>query len=500
MSLLSRLFKRKPKSSVEGLFADAAQTPPALAKAKSVRAAKPAKPSSMDAGLVQLVDDGTGSVLIAFGLRWRTLVTTGGRDAAQKLAQTAKATHYLFRSQQVAYGALPKEAQGQIFPASLLAAKANAGVAIFALTLAEGQYWFAVVRNGQPTNTDEVVSGLAEHQAVARIRSIAQQFDGEVISVFADIRNSGIDGQKEFTLHDIFDVVRTDDDRLLKLQNKQSTNPKPIMYATLVAVALLGTQRGYSEWKDYQKRKADAENRVVEESPEVAWAPVLATFLNGTPSPNVKAIVEIRRSLSRLPVVWAGWSLTGARCQAAETVNAQKQRPWSCQASFDRGRVADTSAQILKRINTHVPEWIVTFPSINTLVITWPVSHTEQSIELADLGDPNSITIKIASQLQDYFPALSARPEFKMAAFELTPPLRKDGKPHPKPATIPVLFKGDLALKGPLRSIDAMTQQLSDVQWDSVGLVFDGRSSPSQKGLTTSALNVELIGKVFGKK
>lgn len=500
MSLLSRLFKRKPKSSVVGLFADIAQTPPASAKTKSVRTAKPAKSSSMDASLVQLIADETGTVLIAFGLRWRTLVTTGGRDAAQKLAQTSKATHFLFRSQQVGYGALPKEAQGQIYPAALLAAKANAGVAIFALTLGEGQYWFAVVRNGHPTNTDEVVSGLAEHQAVARIRAIAQQFDGEVISVFADIRNSGIDGQKEFTVHDIFDVVRTDDDRLQKLQNKQSKIPKPIMYASLVAFALLALQRGYTEWRDYQQRKAAAENQVIEESPEVAWAPVLAAFLNGTPKPNVKALVEIRRSLARLPVVWAGWSLTGARCQAAETVNAQNDRTWSCQASFDRGRVADTSAQILKRINTRVPDWVVTFPTINSLVINWPVKHTEQTIELVDLGDPNLITITIASQLQGYFPALSVRPEFKMVVFELTPPLRKDGKPHPKPATIPMLFKGDLTLKGPLRSIDAMTQQLADVQWDSVGLVFDGRSSPSQKGLTTSALNVELIGKVFGQK
>lgn len=503
MSILSRLFQRKPRSPLGGSFAGMDETPPALNTktkgSKRARSHKGSKPSAMDASEVELYANEDGSAFIGFGLRWRTQVTSFGRDAAQKMAKAANATHFIFRVQQVGYGLLPKQFDGKVYPAALLAAKSHLGCAIFAMSLGDGQYWFAVVRNGQPTNTDEVVSELHDEQAVARIRSLEQQFEGESIAIFSDIRNSGIAAQRVFTLHDLFDVVRVEDDQLQKLKNKQGNIPKPLMYAAFVAVGIMSVHRGYVEWKEYKLRKDREANKVVEEQPELAWEPVVATFLNSTPKPNAKAIVEMRRVLAGLPVLWSGWVLAGARCQAPGDLGPKKSRLWSCQGSYERGRVADTSEQILKKVKARVPQWGVAFPTINTMVVSWTVSQQEQSIQLTDLGDPNNITIQVASQLQGYFPALSTRPEFKMMPYELPPPKRQDGTPHPKPASVPVLFKGDLTLKGPLRSIDAMTQQLTGIEWLSLGLVLNDKSPAGQKGLTISSLNVELTGKVFGK-
>lgn len=501
MSFLARLFKRKSSSSVDGIFADIVETPETPVKQeKSPKKSKPAKSSSMDATALELIANDDGTVVIGFGMRWRKLVTSGGRDAAQTMAQNSKATHYIFRSQQVGYGLLPKQIQGQIYPAALLAAKAHSGAAVFALTLGQGQYWFAIVRNGQPTNTDEVISDLPEPQAVARIRAIVQQFEGETIAIFSDIQNSGIDAQRPFTLHDLFDVVRTDEDRLQKLKDKKGAIPKPMLYAGLVSILALSAQRGFVEWRAYQQRKDLEANKVVELTPEAAWAPVLAKFLSSTPKPNTIAVTEIRKSISALPVVWAGWVLTGTRCQAAAEVNPQKNRPWSCQATYDRSRVADTSEKILQKVKARNADWAVVFPTINTMMLSWSISHQEEPIALTDMLDPNGTTIAVASKLQDYFPALATRPEFAMTPFELPAPKRKDGTPHPKPEPFPALFKGDLTLKGPLRSIDALSQNLPNVEWDALGLLFDMKSPPAQKGLTTSSLTVELTGKVFGKK
>ena len=498
MSFLSRFFQRKSRSELDEALDEVQEAPqPPFIKAKSAKSS--AKSSSVDAVAVELVANEAGTVYVGFGLRWRTLVTSGGREAAQKMAQKAKATHFIFRSQQVGYGVLPSQANGELYPAAILAAKTHAGAAIFALTLGNGQYWFAVVRNGQPTNTDEVRSNLTDSEAVAQIRALTQQFDGEAFAIFTDIPNSGLEGKKDFTVHDIFDVVQTKNDQLEKIQVNKQRIPKPLLYAVLFAAVVLAGQFGYGRWKAYQIQKAREANQVVEESPETAWAPVLATFLRTTPKPNGTSVVEIRRSLSRLPVIWSGWSLTGARCQAAVELNAKKDRPWSCQCSYDRGRIADTSEQIQKKVKAYDPSFGVAFPSIVTMTISWSVNHHEQSLELTDLVEPMSTTIKVASLLQGFLPALSARPEFKMVPFELPPPKRQDGKPHPKPVSIPDLFKGDINLKGPLRSIDAVTQKLNYVEWDSVGLIADTKSDAAQKGLVASSLSVEANGKVFGK-
>lgn len=493
----SRLFNRNAPS-VDGIDLPEEESAPVAAKKVRASSRKSAKGSLMDAGDIELLGNTEGTVVVGFGLRWRTQVTDGGRESAQKLALKSKATHYLYRSPQIGYGKLPKQVTGPVFPAALLAAKAHAGGAVFALEIAAGQYWFAIVRNGLPTNTDEFVSDLSSADAAARVRALVQQFEGETITVFSNFNNVGIDAARSFSLHDLFDVARSDADQLQAIGKAKSRIPKPMLYATLAGFLLLAGKYGYQEWKAYQLEKARAANQIIEESPELAWAPVLAQFLASTPKPTNDTVVQLRFVLSRLPVVWHGWSLTGARCQAGEL--ASLARTWSCQGTYDRGRVADTSEQMLKQVNTRDPQWSVVFPTINTMLVGWSIKRDEQAIVLADLPEPSSTSLKLVSHLQGFLPALSIRPEFQMTPFELVAPKRQDGTLHPKPSTIPDLFKGDVSVKGPLRSIDALAQGFEFVQWDSMGLTFDGKASPSQKGLTASSLVVELNGKVFGKK
>lgn len=496
MSILTRLFNRNA-DSIDGI--DLPETPqPAPAKKARSSSRKSGKGSMMDAGDVELLGNAEGTVVVGFGLRWRTQVTDGGRESAQKLAAKSKATHYFFRTPQIGYGKLPKQVTGPVYPAALLAAKSHAGGAVFALEIASGQYWFAIVRNGLPTNTDEMVSDMTPAEAAARIRSLVQQFEGEAITVFSNLSNVGIDGVRSFSLHDLFDIVRSDADQLQAIGKAKNRIPKPALYFALASFLVLVGKHGYQEWNTYQLEKARAANQVTEDSPELAWAPVLAQFLASTPKPSNDTVVELRKGLAKLPVMWHGWSLTGARCQAGEMVALA--RPWSCQGTYDRGRIADTSEQMLKQVNSREPQWSAVFPTINTMLVGWSINRDEQAIALVDLPEPASTTLRLVSHLQGFLPALSIRPEFQMTPFELAAPKRQDGTPHPKPSTIPDLFKGDLSVKGPLRSIDALAQGFEFVQWDSMGLIFDAKAPPSQKGLTASSLVVELNGKVFGKK
>ena len=367
------------------------------------------------------------------------------------------------------------------------------------LELGEGVYWLAMVRNGQPTNTDEVLSESDDAQAMARVRQLVAQFEGEVITVFTDIANSGFDNLKFFTLHDLFEIVRTNDDRLVRVAKTNQALPKPVLIVAGVGIGLLAVQRGYMEWKSYQVAKANASAIVVEEAPEVAWSRVVRAFLGATPKPNPQLFLAIRKSLSDVPVVWSGWTLSGARCQASAQLNEKSERPWTCQASYERGRVALTSREIREQVMTRNPAWSVGFASVNTMQLSWALQQQEKAIELADLVEPTANALRNMSVLQEFFPVLAGKPEFKFVPLGLPVPKRTDGQPHPKPATVPNIVRAELTLKGPLRSMDAIAAELKSVQWDSMGLVADAKADPGQKGAAGSSLMAELNGKVYGK-
>jgi hypothetical protein len=504
MSFLDRLVRSKVKSKEGGNLGDMPGQPTgqaAVAKSKWGFQSKKVTTSAMDAAPAQLVANEDGTVYMAFGLRWRTLVTSGGRQTAQKIAQTAKATHYIFRSQQVGYAIVPKQiADAEIYPASVVVAKMHTGAAIFALRLGEGTYWFAVVRNGQPTNADEVLNDLTDVEAVARVRMMEQQFEGEALTIVTDIPNSGIAAKRTFTVAELFELLRLTDDRLEKLAVKKQTIPAPVIYATLAGALLFAGQMGYKEWQARERAKVRAAGVVIESSPEQAWAPVVTKFFKSAPKPGFGSLKEVRRQLGELPVLWSGWKLAGARCQAQSELDATGARSWNCHATYEHGRVALTSAEMQIMAKARQPSWSIKFPTIYSMTVSWIVQSPEQVLASSDLGDPMQAVIQVASALQFYFPALPSRPEFKMAPFELPAPKRADGAPHPKPASVPALFKGDIALKGPLRTMDALAPKLPMVRWDAIGLVADPTAEPEKKGLVSSSIAAELVGMVYGKQ
>lgn len=501
MSILARIFKRKAASG-GGLFGDSNEGSSegyVFSQHQKPKAGKPSKApklSAVDAVPVHLVQD--DGVIAAFGVRWRSLVKAGGRDDAQDMAQKAKGTHYLLRAHLLGYGIVPKGTEGAIYPASILVGKIAIGNAIFAINLGNGRFWLSLVRNGSPTNTDEVLENTSEADVLARVHNLIAQFDGEHILFYSDIQNSGLDSQRNFTLREVFDVVRGDQDRLIKLPPKGGKIPKPVLISTILGALILAGQKGYTEYQAYQARLAMEANQVIEELPEAAWAPVVAAFVAKTPKPNHQELIAIRKSLDEQPVLWAGWFLKGARCQAGDLV--VDTRTWSCQASYDRSRVGETSEQMRARVKQRAENQVPAFPTITTMVVTWTIKQKAEAIVLKDLGVPGEIVIQTVSKLQGFLPSLTNAPDFKMTQVEWKPPIRKDGKPHPKPETVPDIYMANLTLNGPMRSIDAVTQVVQNMQWDAMGIEFNYQTAPGQKSISTSSISVELSGKVFATK
>lgn len=502
MGLFDRILKRRPRGAGGGLFADVAEggkeESVAPTKAAKPTAAKRVKASAAQAVPVELMVDGSGEILTAFGLRWKQLVKVGGREESQQMAYRAKATHYVLRTHLMGYGILPKDVELPIFPAALLAAKMAVGTAIFAVEIANGHYWIAVVRNNQPTEVDEVVRGLSEAEVMTKVRGLMDVYGGSSIAVFTGIQNTGLPGQRSFSMHEIFDVARSDQERLLKLPPKGGRIPKPILYATLFSFVVLGAQKGYSEYVAHQARLAKEASKAAEESPEVAWSQVVQRFTTTTPVPDPAVFVQVRKSFEDQPVLWFGWGLHTIKCQANPMAN--ETRNWTCQSTYERTRVGETSEQMKERVKQRYPTAATAFPSISTMVMTRVVEQRAKSLLFKDMVDPDALDLPTLSKLQGFLPVLAGAPVFKVVPFELKAPLRKDGKPHPKPAYIPPLYVGNLVLKGPVRSVDTVAQKLPDMQWDTLNLTFAVRTDQSQKGVNTSAATAELIGKVYAAK
>lgn len=460
-----------------------------------------AKGKQIDASAAELVEVDSGQVLVAFGMRWRTLVKAGGKEAAQQIASKAGSTHFILAQHQIGYTKVNKGIERPIYPALLLVAKTNSGSGVYSMTLSqeEGCYWFATVRAGLPGGVDEVVSGLSTADAIKRIRALESQFVDESPAVFTDIRQAGIEGQRNFSIHDVFDVVRGDAERLLKVKSGQSALPKPLVIVGGVLVALFVADKAYDAYNEKMRREAMDRNRVADLSPEEAWAPVVKKFEETNAVAGIEALAQVRQSLGSMPALLWGWKLYASRCQASELI-AGKQS-WGCQATYERLPVGITAKQMSDRIATSsFKSLVITYPTSSTMQASWALSIQTKSITLDGLQDVKPVQIDTLSELQLAFPILAARPELSLTEIQLPAPLKQDGSPQPKPASLPLVFEGNVSIKGPLRSIDVLVPKLGHVTWNSIGMQIEPMADAQQKGITSSAILVEANGKVLAKE
>lgn len=461
------------------------------------------KPPAKQAGTlvardVFLIQDSDAKFSVGFGLRWRTLLKAGGREASSAMASASKGTHYIHLSHQVGYGIFPKKMLVEAYPAALLVAKINAGVGVFCLEVDQGRYWFCVVRNGVPTATDEIIDFADESQAVSHVRLICEQFSGEQIDIYTDLRNTGLTDAHEFKLVDVFDIPRSDTDVLVEIRKKKTSIPKPIMIAVIVGAGLLLGQKFYKDYQSEQRAKMLSMALNQDEDPEVVWAPIVRAFLAENAKPNNASFELIRRGVVEFPVLWGGWYLQGIRCQSSPLVEGLK--PWSCSGSFKRTPIGKTSEEMIRLVKVKNSSYNVSFPDIGSMIIGWSVSSPAQPVSLDDMLPPEEVSIKMLSALQPVIPVLAATPDFRLVPVDLKAPKMSDGRDYPKPDSVPDFLYSDVIVRAPFRSVDYLMGAIPDVDWISFGMTFDEKTSASQRGMTSSSLMVELSGKVLAKK
>lgn len=469
------------------------------ASSGSAKAGKGARGS----GNSQLLADPAGSsAVLVFGAGWRTMVSSKSTKAAAKqLIKSYRPSHFVIHQHLVGYallqGKLPDKFAGELYSAALLASKLHTGPTLYLMTLGEGQYWMALTRNGLPTATDEVFREESSAKAVLRARNFLAQFEGEFIVVYTDIETSAFEATRPFSLVDLFEVPRAKED-LFEAYKQSASLPKPVMYGMIALCGVILAQKGW----DYYKRTYTVRDQgivtVQDDPPEVAWGRAIQEFERTLVKPAALAdYTMLRGELLELPVLLKGWSLYGMRCERSD-IHETAKRKWACNATYKRGGFGLTSKDLQQEAKSILVDKQLTFPDLETAVVSWSKVSGLEKIKLADLPLVSDIQMDVMAHLQRAESGMSDRPSLAFIPLELTPPRRQDGTVYAPIDTVPALSQSTLTLRGSLHTMDYLASRIPGFGWKSFGVQVSLEVSPKQKDLKNSFFSVELTGDFLG--
>jgi hypothetical protein len=499
-SLLGRFISPKENESSHsgtGSATGAAADPKINTKKRQKQAGK----DLSSPGTSDLVSIGKSNDVLVFGMRWRTLVTSGTtRDGLMKMAMKEGATHFIRQRQQIGYCQLPPIEPGMtLFPAALLAAKNHAGDALYVLNTAEqeGHYWVARTRGGHPTSLDEFIVGTQD-LLLERVRSLVTEGDANEILIFTNISDiTRMPNVREFSVQDLFDIARSVQESLQPVVKPKRTFPKPVRYALLTSLLVLCGQSGYRYWSEYKAAEAKRLSKSNQLTPEEAWAPIIQKFESNLNASSLSGMQSVRDEIYKAPVIWSGWQLRTVKCKVNQAQVVASSVNWACVAEYQRGRIALNNKEMEALIGT---KWKPKFIDIGLMQVAWDLKVDRVPMRIGDLQDHVQMQIASVSAIQELLPALSTPPTMVFKLVELVPPKNEQGMAIPKPDSFPNLYQMPVSIKGPLRSIEAVIEATPNVDWNTFDVAYvGGLDRGASAGLVATSFVSEISGVAYAK-
>ena len=452
------------------------------------------KPSKRGAAptLEILFENESSTKALALGLLWKRIATAGGRDDAVRLAREAGASHYTYIAQQLGLGILPKvDAHARVFPAALVAARQLHGSAIVALKLSDTEFWLAETHDGAPTSTDLLLTGVDDAEVLQRVRVLREQNALEQV-VYTNITDHGLSNAKPYDLAELFGAMVGDADRLQPLPPAGFSIPKPVLIAGVAAALVLAGQQGWGYFEKLKRQRMAAAAQQAQVDPEQAWADAIASWESSIAAPSGRGLLAARASLDKLPVEWGGWRLQTALCNAQAPAGGA--RAWGCSAKYTRNPGGISNAEIRRQL----PEgWNIVFEPLGSLQLTWNVREPVQPMRIVQLPKPDVFNVDVASQLQQLLPALGGELSFAFQQVTIPAPKKPDGTGLPPDPRAEGLMSASLAIKAPLRSIDALIDADIRADWRQMAVSYQ----PGLQGvISKSALTAEVKGDFYAKR
>lgn len=448
---------------------------------------------------IVILADESGVKGLAFGLQWRSVVTSGGRASAISMASTGGGTHYIFRGQQLGFGYLPTKGvilPARVYPAAVIAAQQHVGDCIFVIRTGESEFWVALTRNGSPTSYDQYLLDASEDQALEIARMIQAQLndDGVEPNVFTNIEDHGFASVRSISIEEILNGAVGDGELLDALPKRKSSIPKPVIVIAGIAMLGLGANAGYKYWTAKRAQQA-LQAAPVDEEDVLVWTKALKDWESTIPAPDRNNIQAVRNSISDVPVHWHGWLLNGVVCLLSAPDKSQaSSRKWVCKASYNR----QPSGLLNRDMEKQVPSgWAVTFQPMNLMFAQWEIKQSGRPIGASTLKKQAEHLLKTTSSLQILAAGFSKSVEFVFAPILIASPKRLDGSAYMPNSIVSGLSKATVSVQGPLRTIDAVIDTDLDVVWKSLSVSYE--SNGGKVSIQSSEITAELTGDIYAK-
>ena len=211
------------------------------------------------------------------------------------------------------------------------------------------------------------------------------------------------------------------------------------------------------------------------------WRSTLQNLSGHIPIHSYQDLTEVMQTWNQVPVQPAGWKLKDILCEASS-------RMWNCTAHFDRQH----KFSLNKDLELHVPaNWSMQAFPLESASWVWQIPSGRSAHDWT--SPPKSDDWM--SYLQRIGMGFEHIQVGSGAALIVQPPSDAQGRPVPKPESLPKWRYRSLVVKGPLRSAALLEDLMVPVRWRRARLEI---SSPSGKvSASSSALNLELTGEIF---
>ncbi|CAN7358218.1 hypothetical protein [Variovorax sp. LjRoot178] len=469
--------------------------------------------SNQDSGrapLVVAVDEHEPKA-IAFGVSWRAVASrTSGKQDAIKIARAGGATHLLSSLQQFGYGLVPANAAPEgtkVFAAARVAARQHGGDAIYALKLfPEGnEYWFAVIRGGQPSSIDRIIESDNDMALIEATRQEIENGveDGVSYAIFTNLEDHDLSEKaRSLSAADLLLAATGEEDVLQPLPKKRAQIPTPVIAVVGVAVVVAAGNKGWGVYQEKERQRLARLSQSAEEPPEQAWARATKAWADAHRAADPQGLAAVRVSLGSVPLAWGGWNLESVTCNAAPAAATQPGMPaqgdqrWGCAATYTRTQ----TGRLNREMKQSVPAgWTVQYRGLDTIVASWNVAQAAQPFTFEALRPVESHMVDTVSRLQKLQPAFSQVGDLNFVPVEITAPRKPDGTAVPMVASVPQLRAATFTLKAPLRSIDALIDAGVDADWQQIVIYFK-QADGEKVDLKFSALTADIKAVIYAKQ
>lgn len=409
-----------------------------------------------------------GDTCFVFGLQWTPLV--GGRPSqvGRERARMLHATHYLIGAEPGAvlgYGKVidaKLQRKPSLHSAAMQYARTHASGSI-ACVLPHNEFGFWVVAAHEGTvlvQTDKWFSSAEQAQELLAL--LAQRFPALSVCWLS-----------AFDAAEPPEWLRASPEELSRLTRLSKRVVRRVLlwitaFAALPGVLFFTTQ--------------EAKNHVVESAPDASarWLGVMQRIADTYPIHTPAHIARVMEDWRRAPIYVAGWKLKQIQCEP-------KALDWRCIARYQR----EHRMALNRTLELSTPKgWLFQPFDLDHALLTWTVQQAAAPLDMA-VRHKREDWMSYLQQVSPVFELVQIGVATRLA---ITAPLDAQGGPIDRPDSMPLWQKRNFVIKGPMRSVAALSGLSSPLHWRNLSLSVEGMSG---SGVARSQLVVQFIGDLF---